>query len=261
MKLHSTAIVVGTCGFLLLGASNQASADLVYNSTVDFTAQGFGNEPRDLTLQATGQNKGTESGAVDVASGGGIAFGTPVASSLVFDSNGITNASGTTDMPNPLTAGLKYGIPTIGSLGITSANQIGVLFNATEPAGNSVDVTDLTLKFYTASGTLLGAIDGSYDFPTSIPGNGAAGFTFDVSSSEQAYVNGLLANGPTTTMALESTITNVAGGPDSFLIYNLGTGETGNGGGGGKSVDEPGSLPIVGLALLMLGVVRRRQKV
>jgi hypothetical protein len=50
----------------------------------------------------------------------------------------------------------KYGIPTIGSLGLTDASQIGVLFNATEPGGDGVNVTDVTLKFYSSTGTLLG---------------------------------------------------------------------------------------------------------
>jgi hypothetical protein len=50
--------------------------------------------------------------------------------------------------------------PTIGSLGITDASQIGVLFNATEPMGDSVSVLDVTLKFYGSDGSFLGAIDG-----------------------------------------------------------------------------------------------------
>ena len=61
----------------------------------------------------------------------------------------------------------KYGIPTTGSLGITSASQIGVLFNATEPAGDSINVQDVTLKFYTSAGTFLGAIDGQQNFASS----------------------------------------------------------------------------------------------
>ena len=42
-----------------------------------------------------------------------------------------------------------------------------------------------------------------------------------VDQAQQAYVNGLLANGPSTTLALEASIGNFAGGPESFLIYNL----------------------------------------
>src|SRR4051812_6912570 len=110
--------------------------------------------------------------------------------------NGVTNQNGAAGLPNPHADNQKYGIPTIGSLGITSANQIAILFNATEPGGNSANVLDLTLKFYTSSGTFLGAIDGQQNFNTGTnPGNGVAGFTFVVDQAQQSYVNGLLALG------------------------------------------------------------------
>jgi len=45
----------------------------------------------------------------------------------VHDNNGIQTQTGTADMPNPLADDQKYGIPTTGSLGITTASQIGVV--------------------------------------------------------------------------------------------------------------------------------------
>jgi hypothetical protein len=163
-------------------------------------------------------------------------------------------------MPAPLADDQKYGIPTIGSLGITSANQIGVLFNATEPSGDSVNVTDLTLKFYTAGGAFLGAIDGQQNFASSEPGNGVAGFTFVIDQAQQSIVNPwLAAGGAGTTLALEASIANFSGGPETFLIYNLGTSGGGGGGGGGTSVPEPGTVAILGLGLAALGMTRRRK--
>ena len=47
MKLNSAAIAVGTCGLLILGASNQASADLVYDSSVIFPTY----QPGDLATR------------------------------------------------------------------------------------------------------------------------------------------------------------------------------------------------------------------
>lgn len=61
------------------------------------------------------------------------------------------------DESNWISSWPPYGVPTVGSLGITSASQIGVLFNATEPMGDSINVLDVTLKFYDYSGTLLAA--------------------------------------------------------------------------------------------------------
>jgi hypothetical protein len=113
-------------------------------------------------------------------------------------------------------------VPTTGDLGITTANQIAVLFNATEPGGNSINVTDLTLKFYTSAGSFLGAINGGSNFATSNPGNGVAGFTFVIDTLQQGMVNSWLAIGGTSTrLALEASITDFAGGPESFLIYNV----------------------------------------
>ena len=46
-----------------------------------------------------------------------------------------------------------------------------------------------------------------------------------VSADEQAYVNGLLAtSGSGTTLALESTMADFAGGPIAFRLYKLATG-------------------------------------
>lgn len=253
MKLKAVALAAGGSALVALAVPQAAMASLVYSAAIQASAQGFGNAPRDLTLQATGQADSFESGAVGVGAGGGITFGTPIPDASVHDNNGVQTQSGTDDLPNPLADDQKYGIPTIGSLGITSASQIAVLFNATEPGGDSVNVTDVTLKFYSSSGTLLGAIDGSQNFASSNPGNGVAGFTFVVSADEQAYVNGLLAAGGTgTTLALESTITDFAGGPESFLIYNLGTTVT--------PVPEPESYALMLAGLGALGFVARRRK-
>lgn len=266
-----SSLAAGALAAAAFALPQVASASLVYDSSIRLTAQGFGNAPRDLTLQATGQQT-TESGAVGVSSTGGITFGTPIPDASVFQGNGVTTVSGTAAMPSPLADDQKYGIPTTGSLGITSASQIGVLFNATEPGGDSINVTDLTLKFYGATGNLLGAIDGQQNFGSSEPGNGVAGFVFVVDNAQQSFVNGLLAQGGADIrMALEASLADFAGGPETFLIFNRGTagggggtgGTGGTGGGGGpagNAVPEPGTVAMLGLGLLGLAAARRRRQ-
>jgi hypothetical protein len=226
-----------------------ASASLVFDSSVLLSSQGFGNAPRDLTLSSPASST-FESGAVGVSNTGAITFGTPISdpNPLLHDGNGVQNASGTASLPSPLADDQKYGIPTIGSLGITSAGQIGILFNATEPGGDSANVTDLTLKFYSSTGTLLGAIDGQNTFASTNPGNGVAGFVFRVSSDELSYVNGLLANGPTTTLALEASIADATGGPESFTMVNI------------AAVPEPETYALFLAGLGALGFVVRRRR-
>src|SRR5688572_1880294 len=113
MKLRAISIAAGAVAAAALATPQSASASLVYEASILASAQGFGNAPRDLTLQATGQADTFESGAVGV-NAGGITFGVPIANASVHDANGVQTQSGVDDMPSPLADDQKYGIPTIG---------------------------------------------------------------------------------------------------------------------------------------------------
>ena len=234
---------------MAIGMSPLAHAALIYDSSVHLTGEGFGSEPRDLTLQATGGGT-VDSGCVGVSAGGTITIGAAscISDALVHDGNGATNVGG--NEPSPHGDNNKYGIPTAGSLGISSADQIGILFNPNEPGKDSANVVDLALKFYTSGGALLGAIDGQQNFPSTDPGTGIAGFVFLVSPDEYSYVNALLAANPL--LALEATITDIGGGPESFLIFKH-TGST------PPPVPVPAALPLMGSALAALVLLRRRR--
>jgi len=246
MKLKLSLLAAAA---LTAAAPQIASASLVFDSNIFVTGQGFGNVPRDLTLSSP-NNETFESGAVGVSNTGAITFGIPITNAQVHDSNGVETVAGTASLPSPLADDQKYGIPTIGSLGITSANQIGIVFNATEPSGDGVNITDLTLKFYSATGTLLGAIDGQQSFGSTIPGNGGAGFVFRVSDDELTFVNGLLAaGGSTTTLALEASIADATGGPESFAILNV-----------AAPVPEPETTALLLAGLGAIGFISRRRR-
>lgn len=254
-----TTAIAGLLSVCAVAFPVTASASLFYDSTLSAPAQGFGTAPRDLTLQANGSAI-MESGGVGVDASGNIVFGSIVPDAGVYDGNGITNSTSLADLPMPRADDAKYGVPTIGSLGITTASQIGILFNATETNGDSVNVTDLTLKFFGTNGTLLGAIDGQYNFSGSNAGNGVAGFTFKVTDDELTFVNGLLrAGGSGTRLALEASISDVSGGPESFLIYNLTTLPPSVGGTANGTVPEPDSVALLGLGLLGLVLSNKKK--
>lgn len=252
MQLNLISLAAGTAAVMALASPGIASAGLVYDSTIQAPAQGFGTAPRDLTLQATGQST-FESGGL-AWDGTAIVFGSVLANeSQVFMANGVVNQSGTSSMPSPLVDDQKYGVPTTGALGITTASQIAVLFNAAEPAGNSIDLIDLTLKFYSSAGSFLGAIDGSQSFASSNAGNGVAGFTFVVDAVQQATVDGWLAlGGADTRLALEASMTGYAGGPETFLIYNLAPQVA--------AIPEPSTYALMFAGLGAIGFMMRRRR-
>lgn len=249
--------VLAVAAVASLSLPTVSSASLIYDSSFSQHAQGFGNVPRHLSLQATGQTP-YESGCVSVGSGGSIAFGTCIENVNVFQGNTITNISGTAAMPNPLDDNQKYGIPSLASLDISSADQIGIYFNATEPGGNTITVSDITLKFFSADGTFRGAIDTIFDDPNNVfdltlAGNGSAGFTFIVDANQQGYVNGLIGTyGTGMLMALESTLSGgtFSGGPETFTVYNLNT----------PPIPEPGTYALMLAGLGAVGFMARRRR-
>jgi hypothetical protein len=224
-KLMRRVITLALATAATLAIATPASASLVYDSQATLSAQGFGSAPRDLSIQGNG-NATIEGGCVGVNNGGTInvgGTGSCAGADALHDGN--TYITSLHDETPPPTDNQKFGIPTVADLGWTSAADIGILFNVTDPgSGESVTVNDLTLKFFSSAGVLLGSIDnpvGGTFFSSSDIGNGSAGFIFTVSADEHAYVNAILGAGVTIYTALEATVTGVHGGPETFAIVNL----------------------------------------
>lgn len=207
------------CGASMLPSA--ASASIIYNSEILVTGQGFGVEPRLLTVQETGNGDDVESACV--AAGSSISFGSSacISDSQVYQGNGFTNQAG--DEVNPQADNHKYGTPTLSEMGYDDASDIGLLFNATEPSGDRVNINDVTLKFYSPTGELLAAVDGNQELLSTNPGNGVAGFVFDIDPQQEAFLNPLIFTGNfgDIRIALESTISDAQGGPESWYAINL----------------------------------------
>lgn len=244
MKTKTLTISAAAAG-VLLGFSTGASANLVLNGELLIGAQGFGNAHRLLTIQGQG-NSTTESGAIGISGGVIVALTPGIADGSVFSGNGVTNLGG--DTVNPLTDDLKFGIPTLGELNWTSGANVNLLFNAVEPGGNGLNVTDVTLKFYNGD-TVIAAIDGSFSLASTLPGNGSAGFLISVDAAQQNYLNTSVfsqAGASAFRIALESTITGVAGGPESFSAIS--------------AIPEPETYAMLVAGLGLMGWVGRRRK-
>ncbi|HEX9954149.1 MAG TPA: LPXTG cell wall anchor domain-containing protein [Allosphingosinicella sp.] len=269
MSIRSSVIrrrlLAGAIAACAFAAPQVASASIVYDSTIYDTGTGFGNEPRLLTTQERGPRAdGTESACVGV-SGGQTSVGSSncISDGQVFKGNGVTNEGG--DEVNPMREGNKYDTPTIGELGWNGAEDIGLIFNATEPSGNAVKIDDVTLKFFLGD-ALIAAVDGNMSFDPTEAGNGVAGFLLAVDEEQQAYLNSTvfgLGNFADVRIALETTISGIAGGPESFYAVNLNrtpttsTGSTGST--GGTPVPAPAGLGLFALAALGLFAGRRRK--
>ena len=228
-----------------------ALASLIYDSRIRISGQGFGNAPRLLVMQETGNGDDVESGCVGVSGGIAIGSGSCTSDGNVFQGNGFTNLGG--DEANPQADNQKFGIPTLGELGFEDAGDIGLLFNATEPGGNGVRIDDVTLKFFQGD-TLLAAIDGNQTFDSTNPGNGVAGFTFVIDDAQQDFLDTAIFGLPNFSdirIALESTISDAQGGPESWLAFNLNR---------ANPVPAPGGVGLLVMALGGIGLRARRRR-
>jgi hypothetical protein len=231
----------------VIGTAGSANASLVLNGTTSLSGDGFGNDPRLLTLQQT-QNNTTESAAIGISGGNLVSLTPGIDDSLVHLGNGVTNAGG--DLVQPLTDALKYGSPTLGELNWTTAANVNLLFNAIEPGGNGLSVDDVTLKFYNGD-TLIAAIDGQFALDNTVMGNGQAGYWITVDGPQREWLDANVFNQAGVAgfrIALESTISGVAGGPESFSAL--------------APVPEPETyaMMLAGLGILGLARIRRRKE-
>jgi PEP-CTERM motif len=220
---------------LFLGAAGIAHADLVPAGVVDIGGTGFGAVNTILTFQGTGQGMGLpESGCVGVSSGG------------VLNTTGVClggNVGGTELAPS--------GFPHNQTFLVSDASQIGLVFNADQPAGGLITLTNLTLVLFNSSGT-VGFTSGPFTpitlNPTQ-PGIGNSGFVFELDQTQAAAAQTAI-NGGFDLLGLSATATPALGGPETFFLTTL-----------PATVPEPSTFSSLGIGLLglaLIEVVRRR---
>ena len=218
-----------------LGFASSANASLTMLAAEDFPGTGLGTVNTILTIQSPA-NTSTENGLV---TWNGTA-------DVISGATALTGASQT------LTRSLT-------DLGITSAANLRVVFNAAEPGGDAITLNSLTLTIYNANGTTFftAPLDHPYDFANTQTGTGNSGFVFGLTSQEagqlQTLLNPLGGNFSSLRAGLGAAASNATGGNETFFIANSTALPP-------TAIPEPETYAMILAGLGMLGFIARRRK-
>ncbi len=226
-----------------------ASADLIFDSSLGgVSGSGLGTVSTILTMQSSGSGS-LESGSVSRSGGADVKSDT-----------GVLASGGTTTVGDVKTGASQTLTRTLGGNGITKASEIAIVFNATEPSGNSVTLTGLQMSVFDGNTDIFDAhLAAPMTFATTFTGIGKQGFVFTLDTTEAAALQALLDARTAATVAalrigLSASASDATGGLETF---NLATNVAPI-----AAVPEPGTLlfAVTALAGLSLAAWRRRGK-
>jgi len=243
--------------FVMAAAQTVSANSIIFVGPQDITGAGFGNLPRALTIQSSGgPHNTTESGCIAP----GLTHGNSACANKVVTVGGKPFTAGG-DEQNPIKFP-KQAAPTVSSLGITSGNQIGILFDAIQPQGSkknpspsSVTINDLTLKLYNGA-SLIFSVSGTFSPLTTNPGNGNTDYLFELDTAAAKAFNLALGKHFGDTIALDSTISfpRQSAGPDSYAFFNNGAPPL------PSPTPEPTSMLLLGSSIVALVVKKGLRK-
>ena len=220
---------------MTLGLAHTASATLILLGPNPESGTGLGTVETVLTLSSPGSS-GNETGCVRPSGSGSTTAGCGFVDASVMTGQG------------------QIGTPTLGTLGATTANDLRVVFNASEPASNEITINNLVLTIYDSTGTLVlftSGPSGPFVFPTTFSGTGNSGFLFglDAIQAAQAQTSAFGAGFANNRVGLGASLSNATGGLETFS-FRVNTPIA--------PVPDGGSAAmLLGMALMGLAGIRR----
>ena len=220
----TTALAIAALGMSLTGT---AQAALILAGPENFGGSGLGAVNTILTINSP-NNTTTESGAVSF--------------------------NGTADVitGDAMTGGSQTQTRTISSLGVTSASNLRVVFNAVEPGNaSSITLTNLVLSIFSPTGTTLFS-SGAFApiaFANTFAGTGNSGFVFRLDAADTIAAQATGFGNGANRIGLLGSASNATGGFETFFAAASVT---------TVPVPEPGTMAIFGAALLGLWGARRK---
>jgi len=219
-----------------LGFASNANASLILLGPENFAGTGLGSVNTILTLSSpasTSRELGEVSfnGTADVITGDAATGASQTQTRLLSD------------------------------LGITSAADLRVVFNASEPAGDAITLLFLNLNIYNANGTIffIAQLDHPYNFLNTQTGTGNSGFVFGLDGTEttrlQSLLNPLGGNFSSLRAGLFAFADDSTGGNETFFVANSGVPVTPT-----AVVPEPETYAMLLAGLGLLGFVARRRE-